>query len=168
MLVQWMHQNLNICVFDLPHFTHKSNSQLNIKSKRNLFTNKVNQLCYRNPGILIFFLSVFFFSFFIFFCMHVLLRFSKVGSPEISWLESGMNFRLNLCLRSWSLAKISKYWAWKFKFFQKIEVESPELEKGLKWCFPRAKKWSELGGLEGSTSPYYLPIWVHICQLSRF
>ena len=33
-----------------------------------------------------------------------------------------------------------------------------ELEKGLKWWVSEAKKWPEKGGLEGGTSPYYLPM----------
>ena len=33
-----------------------------------------------------------------------------------------------------------------------------ELEKGLKWWASEAKKWPEKGGLEGGTSPYYLPM----------
>ena len=43
-------------------------------------------------------------------------------------------------------------------FFQKIEVGSLELEKGLKRQVSGAKMWPKKGGLEGGTSQYHLPM----------
>ena len=85
----------------------------------------------------------------------------KVRSPElISWLELGSPEQMfaKLCLWSRNLAKSAKLVLKRQDFFQKLEVGSLELVKGLKEWVSGAKKWPEMKTLEGRTSPYYLPM----------
>ena len=85
---------------------------------------------------------------------YVLLRFSNVGSLVLIFFLAwnwglGKKFLLKLvshelkfCQNQWKLGLKMHF----FLFFQKMEVGSFELEKGLKWWVSGVKKWSEKEG----------------------
>ena len=96
---------------------------------------------------------------------YVPSRFSKVvsGTDFLACNLGLANFcyLFFLCLTTEIWSKIDGNWAWKCNFFQKMQVRSLELKKKA-WNggSPELKNALKKRGLEGCTSPYYLPMWV--------